>query len=451
VLEKKNEQIPHEIVSEESRDDSRVCYTIKVADDTFGEKIDEVLADLRKQVSLPGFRPGKAPVTLVKNRFGKHAKDEAVRKMVPRLAELVGEEKGQEQLGQPLFEGWESVEGGVELKVILEVKPAIEITDETLANIEVEVVQRDVDEARMEEELTGLQERNATFEASDDAAYERHDALSFDIAAKDPEGNTIPQLTVQGQYSENIHEQLPADLIDALVGKKKGESVVDLSTEIQNQQTGQALPAVFTVNVTEVKKRVLPALDDEFAKDVSEEFETLEDLKTKIRSELDQVEENSRRNQTVGGALSILRERLSFELPPTLVQNILQSSLYRAEQQMEQYGLSFKKMGREYTNQYVNKAGAEARVEAQNLLILDKIGDKFGIEASDEMMEAEIQKMADLQGRKPLAIRAQLEAQKKLDDFKAELRMRAVHDKLIELTTVKAIDKPKEEAESDSE
>lgn len=447
VLDKKNEQIPYEVVEEEKLEQSQVRFGLKITSEVLTPRVDEVLGEFKRQVAIPGFRKGKAPVKLIRNAYGKQAQDEAIRKMVPRLAELVAEEKEIEVLAQPGFEGWESTDdAGAVLKLVLEVRPAIEIKGETIEGIKVEVVDQPVTDERVQAELDRLREQNATYESVDGAEFTADDALSLSAEVTDGEGNRLANRCLDNEYIESVRGRFPEAVIEALAGKKSGDEVSVENIELDpDPQTGIRPLLNFKIQVHEIKKKVLPELDDEFAKDVSVDYETLDDLKAKIRDDLEENRNEQVRGQTLEGIYKTLRERVEFDVPPTLVQQLANNSIRQTESRFNQYGLSLKSMGQEYIQSYLSRVQDEAQTEARNLLLADQIGRFLEIEVSDDDLNAEIEKIAELQGRKPLAIRASLEKEKRMESFKADLRIKIVNDRLVEKANVKFVDKKEED------
>jgi trigger factor len=445
VLEKKSEQIAHEVLSHEPEPGSRIRYEVQVTDETMASRIDEVLTDYRKQAAIPGFRRGKAPAHLVRNRFAREAREEAVRRAVPRLAELIAEGQGVEPLTQPYYGGTRrnEADNGSVATIILEVRPKIEVNDELLKDLEVEATESPVTDQTVEDELTRLRKQNALYEAAgDDAVFEKGDALSFDLEVRGPDGAILPGYSGPGQYSQDIEGQLPAAVVDALVGKKKGD-VVEVADVPLSQDAG-ASQGKFKITLSEVKKQVLPALDDEFAKDVSEEFDTLDKLRDSVRKDLEKRETERKRTQILNGIYFTLSKRLNFDLPASMVENMAQHSITRMEQRLNGYGVSLRSMDRVIVQDFVNKVRGDAQRDVKAMLIADQVGRYLDVEVTDEMIEAEIAKIAEQQGRKPLAVRAQLEKNKQLDGFKSDLRIRAINDRLIGHAKVTIVEKVSE-------
>ncbi|MBI5154343.1 hypothetical protein HZA57_03815, partial [Candidatus Poribacteria bacterium] len=225
-------------------------------------------------------------------------------------------------------------------------------------------------------------------------------------------------------------------------GKKRGDVVeVDHTEAVGEGESAYEDRFHYKITIHEVKKRVLAPLDDEFAKDVSEEFRTLEDLKAKVRKDLDYAEEQRRRGEILEDIYKQLTERVVFDLPVSMVRSMANRSIGQTEQRLREYGMTLRSLNADILNNYVERAHADATVEVRRFLLADQVGRFLDVQVTDEKLDAEIEKIAERQNRKPLAVRASLEAQKKIEDFRADLRIHAVNDRLIEMAEVRVVEK----------
>mgnify|MGYP005857056161 CR=1 FL=1 len=448
----KNEQIPCTILSEATEPDSIIRYEVAVPSDYVDSKTDAVLKDLVRQVVIPGFRRGKAPMKFVRNRHGKDARDEAVRKMAAKLAEQVAKEKGVTTVGEPLLDGWKAAENGdAVVAILLEVRPTSTITDEVLQGIEVEALTAEVGEDKVDARIQDLRLQNATFEAKgDDATFEAGDALVADVTSTgDDHHGDGPQVhQAADEYLERPEEALPIVVLEALAGKKKGDSV---EAEDRQAHGDHEHVTQYKVTIKEIKKRVLPELDDEFAKDVSDDYDSLATMRAKLREELEASAKDLQKRQILAGAFKALRERLEFPVPQTLVRRVAGQQIDSTEERLRGMGMSLNSLGKDFVRNYVDRALVEAADDVRRILIGEAIADYWNIEVTDEMLNAELEKIGAQQGRKPLAIRAQLEAKGQLEAFKAELRMRATHDKLAGSVKVNIVEKLTEPQPAEAE
>ncbi len=437
LLEEKDEAIPHEVVSSENLPGSQVRYKVRIPADILKARTEKVLNDYKREVSIPGFRKGKAPVDLVRSRFQKPASDEAIRKMTPRIAQLVAKAKDHEVFGEPIYEGWEgSVGEDATITISLEVRPEIVITEESLQNLEATVVEQVIDDQRVDNALQDLRKENATFEPVDaDYVYQADDAVVVNAAVYDTEGNRLFKFCDDQTYMQNPAKQMPAEAAAGLVGHKAGDEFMVDDVTIR-QQDGSELKCAFKIRIHEIKKRVVPELDDEFAKDISPELTSLADLKADIRKRLEEGREQAHRGQILSRVYEQLSERISFDVPNALIRQFANNSINRTEQRLNQYGLTLRSLERDVVSEFLNKAQQDAQRDAKNMLLADQLARHFDIQITDEELEAEIARIAEAQGRKPLAIRAQLEARKQLEGLRSDLRIKKVNDKLVGMAKI---------------
>lgn len=446
VLEEKNKKISCEITNREKLENAQTRFTVKVSADEFNRQVQEVLKDIQKDVNIPGFRKGKAPVALIKNRFAKHTNEQAAQQLAGRLAKQLIETEELKTIGQSGFDGWElDDQKACSVKIIFELQPEITLSNETFKGVSVEVLKREVKDEDVAAELEKIRNESAIFDPADEnAVFAEKDAATLTINAFDLQGKELENLRIENEYSENLENELPKELIAALVGKKAGSTV-----EVSNVELGQGEQknhANFKIVVHEIKKRNVPKLDDEFAKDVNSEYASLDDLKKSVREDLTKRFENLERNETLIAIYRKLNEQLEFEIPASLVHDATNRGLQRTDEQLRKtYGVSLKKLGRDLIENFVSRSQAEAEVEVKNMLLGQAISRFLDIEVTDDIVNEEIKKIADLQGRKPLAIRASLEAQKQLTQFEAEIKMRLTNEKLISLVNVNRVDKLTEE------
>jgi trigger factor len=437
LLEQKDEQIPHEVIASENLPGSQVRYKVRIPADILKARTEKVINEYKREVSIPGFRKGKAPVEIVRSRFQKPAADEAMRKMTPRIAQLVAKEKSHEVFGDPMYEGWEgSIGDDATLTIILEVRPEITITEEALQNLEATVIAEVIDDARVDRELENLRKENATFEpVGADYACQVDDGVVVNAYVYDTEGNRLFRFCEDQTYMQNPSKQLPPDVAAGLAGHKVGEDFTIENVTIR-QQDGSDLKCAFRIRLHEIKKRVLPQLDDEFAKDISTKFQSLADLRADVVKHLEDNREQAHRAQILSRVYELLSERISFDIPTALIRRFADNSISKTEQRLNQYGLTLRSLERDVVSQFLQKAQQDARRDAKNMLLADQLGRFLEMSVTDEEVEAEIARIAEAQGRKPLAIRAQLEARKQLEGLRSDLRIKKVNDKLISVAKI---------------
>ncbi len=436
VLEKKSERIPYEVIEEERMPGSRIRFKLKLTEEAIKDRLEETMTEYTKAVRLPGFRPGKAPKNLVRRSYETPAREDTVKRLTPRLAEIYAEDKGLDALTDAHLLDWKSTrEDGTTVEIALEVRPEITLTEETLQGLRVKAHKVNVDDAYVEKELESLRLRNATYEPTEDG-YQPHDGLLFTCTVSTPDGIEIPSRSVKEYYSTKVEEELPEEVAAAVVGKKKDEQLV-MDIEEPSEMDPSAKETVhYELEVHEVKRRVLPELDDEFAQDVNEKYKTLDELREDVRKQASQREKDRQRSEALNLIFEELRKRLDFDLPRAMVEDTRNRSLMETEQRLNQMGMSLDSLGQNFVGQIAQNMHERAKVSVKNSLIMKKLQDFFAVDVSEEDVQAELAKLGEIAGRKPLAIRAEIEKEKRWEGFLDHLRVRKTSDALLEKADV---------------
>lgn len=429
------EPIPHTVKEEARRPGSLLVLSIEVPGEVITQRLEAVLDDFKKEAVIPGFRRGKAPLDLVRRRLSKAARGEAVSRIVPALIEQIITERKIAAVADPKIENLKNEEGQpISFDLLLEVRPEIDLPD--LTSLEVTVDQRPVTAEMVEHQLTHIQRANAVMTAKDGPAAEG-DAVTVDVDVIDHEGNAVPRLEARGATVRTAEEGqiLPAETIAAILGKRPGERVavaVKQTVHRHDEQGGHHDDEVtweWRVLVKEVKSVTLPDLDDEFAKDVGD-FDSLDDLRAKVRADLEKSEQDRQRDAAVGGAIRQLLDRVSFDAPASLVAQQQYRTLARDHQYLQAMGMNFGDLAGE-KEQYWESTLREAEQRVRAELLLAAIGDRAQIQVTGADVDAEIERIAAEAGRKPLAIRAQLEARKQIDALRDQVARRKIVDHLL--------------------
>ncbi len=434
ILERKSRPLRYEVQQKEKQPQSRWRYLLKVEEADASELLDEIVAEFAKVVSLPGFRPGKAPVKMVRGRFEENARGELINRIVPRLLEQVAENEGHQVIGQAILLRQESSrEKGTIIEIAFEVKPNLTITDDLLDGIEVEVPRPIVDDEVADWGMEQLRIRQATYKAGDENTTWNHgDALVYDCVVEDQDGDVVEELSVEETYTNEVDRRLPASIVDMLVGKKQGDVVI--GTHVLRQNQAVEVPGVeelvlrYKVTIKEVKPRVLPALDEAFVKDVNPELNTVEELREQQRKEAEQSFAESARREALSAIFEKLRERLDFEIPRGLVRENMNRQIMDVERRLNSHKLSLNQTDPSFQQAFMERVEKNAEQNVRDMFINDALAKHFSIAATEEQINEALEKLAKAANRKPMAVRAALEKNKEWAGFVDGLRDRAVAD-----------------------
>lgn len=437
VLEKKNEQIPFDLLEEEKLPGSRARYKVKIGEEAFKPRLDDTFKEFSRHVRIEGFRPGKAPTSLVRRRFENEAREETGKRTLPRIINQLVATKGIEPLTDPYILTFNSTAAdGTTIEFALEVTPHFELTADSFANLAVDAHKIRLDEEYVTSQLERIREQNASYEPTEDG-YEANDGMLLTCTVTDTHGNVIDERSVTDYYTTKLEQEMPEAVAQALLGKKKGDTLsLDIAEEVEDAAPGTLETVHYDVKVQEVKKRVLPKLDDDFAKDVNAAYETVADLRKAVQDGAARNEENRERDEALNAIYAELRNRLDFDLPRAMVERTANRSVNDMERRLNEYGMSLRTMDQQIVRSYAAGVQEQAKVNVKNYLILKTATKFLNVTVSEDEITKALENIAKQSGRKPLAVRAQLEAKKQWDSFMEDLLHKVTNDQIVAKATV---------------
>lgn len=370
---------------------------IEISAEDFNKAIDEVFKIEGKKIAIPGFRKGKAPKAFVEKYYGESVFFEGAvdRLYRPALMDAV-EASGLEVISIGQADITEvSKENGVQMKVVVVVKP--EITIEGYKGIEATKKKVQVTDEDVSAELVKVQDRNSRMVTVEDRA-----ALTGDTAVIDFEGFCDGE-AFEGGKGENFELALGSGQFipgfeDQIVGHETGEEF-EIAVKFPEEYQAENLKgkdATFKIKLHEIKRKELPVLDDEFAKDVSE-FDTLDAYKESIREKLRSDREKSAEADVENQILEALIEKVEGEIPDEMYDNEVEESINSFAYRLQSQGLNLETYLK-YTGMNTDalkeqfKPQAEKQVKLR--LALEKIAANESLEPTEEELNAEYEKLA---------------------------------------------------------
>ncbi|MBN1865985.1 trigger factor [Candidatus Sumerlaeota bacterium] len=443
-------KVSYRLVKTEHQEGSVNRYTVEVETQVFDEKMETIFHDLKKTVLIDGFRPGKAPVQLLKIRFGEEAQKDALNDLAENVAKQIVESESLQSVGDPSLADSKVEQGKpVEMQIDIEAMPQIDATGYTDNEIEVEV--EPVTDETVDRQIEYIRDANATYETTKTTKkYAPGDGASLDLEVTDSEGKRMASLCRENAFMRDPQAALPSEVAKALVGKKVGDVVTQAVERTVKNRKGEEVTHkdTYAVTIKEIKERKVPELDDEFAKDVGD-FATLADLRKRVRDDLTQQSEARKREQIMEKLFDRLIEANAFDAPKTIVAAQEYQTIVRDTNQMRAMGIDLAAMGMS-TEGYLNSAKSNATRFVKVNLLVNAIAKKESIEVGDADVDKEIERRAEAEGRKPLAIRARLEAEKKLDSLRRSLVVDKVEDFLIARNKIHETVPAKKEPEAET-
>ncbi|MFJ1626223.1 trigger factor [Marinilactibacillus psychrotolerans] len=372
--------------------------TFSIDQETVKDGLDKTFKKVQKTLNVPGFRKGRVPRKMFNQMYGEAALyEDTLNDLLPDAYSKAVEEAGIEPVAQPNID-IESVEKGQDWKLIAEVtlKPEVELGE--YKGLEVTKQDREVTEEAVEKNLESRRENLAELTVKEDAAEEG------DTVVIDFEGFN-DGVAFEGGKGENHSLELGSNSFipgfeEQLVGIKAGEEkevTVTFPEEYQAEDLA-GKEAVFNVKVHEVKSKELPELDDEFAKDADEDVETLDELKAKIRENLEEGRENSANDARDDEAIrkAVLNAKIE-EIPHEMAHDEVHRQMDMFLNNLQQQGISaemYYQMTNSSESDLHKQFEGEAEFNVRTNLVLEAIVEAENLEANEEDIEKEIKDLA---------------------------------------------------------
>ena len=382
---------------EKTKNANEVKFEITVEAEKFEEATKKVYFKSAKYFNIPGFRKGKAPMQIVEKYYGKEIfYEDAFNEVAQEALEEAVEENKVEVVSRPEVD-IKQMEKGKDLifTVVMQTKPEAELGK--YKGIEIKKIEYNVTDEDVEHELSHMQEHNSRLISIDDRAAEKGDIVNIDF-----EG-FVDGKAFDGGKAENYDIEIGSNTFipgfeDQLVGMKIDEEK-DVNVTFPKEYFSKDLAgkdATFKVKLHEVKKKELPALDDEFAKDVSE-FDTLDELKKNIKEKKQEQNDERAKYETQDEVIKALCENVKVEIPSGMIEtetenmikdleNRLSYQGLKLEQYLNMMGKTKEEMRKEYEPQAVE--GIKSRLAIEAVIKAEKI------EATDKEIDKKIKEMA---------------------------------------------------------
>ena len=382
----------------ENLEKSQVKLTIEVGAEEFEKAVNKAYLQMRGKMNVPGFRPGKAPRKMIESMYGAEVfYEEAVNAVLPDAYESAVDEQKLEVVGYPQVEVESVGKEGAVFKCTVAVYPEVELGQYKgleAVKAEVKVMAADVN-ARLKE----MADRNSRLVAVE-RAVKKGDTANIDfegfdngVAFEGGKGDAFDLEIGSGSFVPGFEDQL--------IGMKAGEEK-DIDITFPENYTPELAgkPVVFHVKVNEVKVKELPAIDDEFAKDVSE-FDTLKELKADIKKKMIEERTTAAQRAFEDVLMTKVAEGVKADIPEEMIELQAQQLVDGFKQQLAAQGIPY--------DQYLKMTGmeeakimADAKEPAANQVKMDlairAIIKAEGLEVSDEEVEAEMKNVADKYG-----------------------------------------------------
>ena len=402
--------------------DTQKNLVVEIPSTVVDAEIDKIARDYGKAARIPGFRPGKVPAKVVRQRFRDQILHDVAHGLIPRAVDEALRERGVEPVDTPDIKDV-VVEEGQPLKftATFETVPPIDPGDYSALTITNR--RTAVEEAAIEQALSQLRDRAARYEPVEERGVGAQDSVTVDLERTATAENGEAQTDKHDGVSVDIGAAAnPPGFDEALVGLSTGErKTFDITYPADYAIAELAGTTVkYDVTVKAIRKRVVPELDDEFAKDMGN-FENLEALRGRVRADLEHEALHENEREMRGELLKQLASRMTAEAPAVLLEREVDRRVEEfvrrlIEQQVDP-------MRTNINWEEFRERQREGAVEAvKSALVLDEVARRENISVSDADADEEIARYAERTGRTPAAVRARLEKEGGLGRVYAGIR-----------------------------
>jgi trigger factor len=396
--------------------ETQKTVTIEIDSTVVDAEIDRVARGYRA-ARIPGFRPGKVPAAIIKRRFKDQILHEVMHGLIPRAVEEALQERGIEPIDTPNIRDV-ALEEGQPLRFTAAVETVPPFDPGDLSTLQAMRPPATVTDEAVDQTLQRLRERGAKFEPVEGRPAEDGDTLVVDLVRSDPAGPDRHEgITIDIGGKANP-PGFDAELLGLGPGQEKTFTIHFPDDYTVTEMAGTDV--TYTVSVKEIRRRALPELDDEFAKDLGE-FDSLAALRDRVRADLQEEAAEHATRHVRTEILKQLSERVTFDLPASLVEREIDRRLEEFARQLMQQNVDPRQAGIDWA-QFREAQREPARAAVASALTLDQIARREGLTVAPDEIEKEIERFAVRAGRTPAALRAQFEKEGGIARLSAGLR-----------------------------
>ncbi len=393
---------------------------VEIPEEDVAKEIDAFYQDLKKTAKIKGFRPGKVPRDILERHFKDYAKAEVLQKLIENTYPKALSEVALSPVSQPVVDPQELEKGKpFQYSAIVEIKPDIRL--DQYVGLTLEAKKEQVSEDDVKARLTNLQNLHAQLRtisearpiASGDFVIVDYDANMAGKPIDEAKGVDFTIEVGSGRFIPAVEEKL--------IGlKSEEEKEFDvLFPEDYGYQKWAGKTISFHVRIKEIKEKILPSLDDEFAKDLGD-YSSFGELRTRIEEDIRKEKDRELDHQLKDQVVDQLLKKTSFEVPESLVEEQTKALVSDTKMRLSSQGVDFKSLGvSEEKLQSDYKEMAEKQV--RTFLILEKIAAQEGIAVSDEEVEARLREISEKTRQKFEAVKRYYEKNDLIPEMKAKI------------------------------
>lgn len=432
---------------------SAAKLTVTIAQKDVAENYKESITKYAKNVQLPGFRKGHVPVKVLETKFGSDLKNEISANLIDKALNEIfsdNEDKSIERpigYSQPQLEDFHAIdtEKDYTFTVKYDIFPTVEVKN--FDGVVIKEPQVEIGDKELEDELKNLQERNAVVvDRKDDDAAEKDNIVTvsyFEIGddGKEVEGSKRDDYVFTIGAQQNLYK-----LDDDIIGMKKGETKLITKTYAADDSNEELAGKTkkFSVTVSAIKIRNLPALDDDLAQDINDKYKTLDDLKNDIRHNMELARNRKIAEMKSNSLLEQLVEKNPVEVPETMLKVELENRWQMMARQFqttpEQLDRMVAASGQKKEDMLAEWTG-NSELNLKCRLVLDALIRERKVEASAEEIEAELSRIAEESGVSLDEVKKTYDSPRAKEYIAEEVKERKIFDALYKEVKVEPGDK----------
>jgi len=369
--------------------------TVHVPREVVSSEVNAAFNEVNRTVKVPGFRPGKVPRNVLEKRFGKEVRAQVLEKLFPEAYGKALRDNGLHPVTTPVFESSIEVDPDKPLDVTMTVEVRPEIPELKYEGLEVEDIPRDPTEEEINHALEAIRKERGTLEPAETAEADAHVTLDYEAFEGE---ESLPEVSDKDLEFDLDSDHLPEEFARETRGRKAGDRY-EVTVSYPEDHPGEKVAGktvTFKVHLKEIKKRVLPELDDAFAKETG--FDSFEALRTGVVNNVRRMKERQAFEVQRAAASEKILENHDFELPESLFENEMALCVQEAQQkQAETVAGKTDKEIREMVR-------PDAVRNVKGRMLMDMIGEKEGITVTEEDMRRKLAEVAAYSGIHPEAL-----------------------------------------------
>ena len=406
--------------------ETKKTLTVEVPQEVVEAEVARISQRYARAAKLPGFRPGKAPVQVVRKRFKDEILHDVAHDLVPRVVGDALRDKGVQPVDTPKVRDLQLEEGKpLTFTAAIETAPPVEPGD--LSTLTVRRPAMLVSEDDVDQTLSRLRDRLARLEPVEDREAQHGDTVLMNLSRRRLTGAQGAEIEPEEPESHHdISAEIgaaanPPGFDDGLLGVTPGTNKTFEVTFPADYEVEEMAGArvEYAIEPTALRRRVLPSLDDEFAKDLGE-FQTLADLRVRIREDLEQDAERERTRRMRQQLLEQLAARMTSEVPEGMVAREVDRRVEEFARRLVDQGVDPRQAAINW-DEFRSQQQEPAVATVKSVLVLDEIVRREGLTVSEDELDADISGYATRAGRTLAEVKAQLAQQDQLDSIRTGL------------------------------